>query len=166
MACTALPAGAGFIGSVTNYLDCQAQTLGSGAWQALAAPGSTLSIILSGFLTIAIALIGYNLLLGRNLTVRSGTLVFVKIGAVLALATSWPAYRTLVYDVVVDGPAQLVAEIGPGASIVGSDGTLLQRLDLADHALAQLAVLGTGNPAPGSYVQVPPPPWVGFNAFA
>ena len=165
MSCQALPIGAGFISSMTSYVDCQAQMLGSGAWQALAMPGSTLSIVLSGFLTIFIAVIGYNLLLGQNLTVRSGTLAFVKVGAVLALATSWPAYRTLVYDLVLDGPTQLVGEIGPSAGVVGSDGTLLQRLDLTDQALAQLAVLGPGNPDRRAG-QTAPPPWAGFNAFA
>lgn len=164
--CPALPAGAGFISSVTSYIDCQAQVLGSGAWQALAAPGSTLTVVLTGFLTIFIALVGYNLLLGRTMTVRSGTLAFVKIGAVFALATSWPAYRTLVYDLVTDGPSQLVAEIGPQSGAIGSDGTLLQRLDLTDQALAQLSILGVGNAPAGSYAQVPPPPFGGFDAFA
>lgn len=164
MACQALPPGAGFISSMMSYVDCQAHMLGTGAWQALAAPGSTLTVVLTGFLTIFIALIGYNLLLGHNLTVRSGTLAFVKIGAVLALATSWPAYRTLVYDLVTDGPSQLVAEIGPQAGI-GSDGTLLQRLDLTDQALGQLAILGPGNPT-GRELVTAPPPWAGFNAFA
>ena len=163
-ACVAVPQGAGFVSSMTAYIDCQAQILGSGAWTALAAPGSTLAVVLTGFLTIFIALTGYNLLLGTSMTVRDGTLAFVKIGAVFALATSWPAYRTLVYDLVTDGPAQLVGEIGPQAGVVGSDGTLLQRLDLTDHALAQLAILGPGN-APAT-AQVPPPPFGGFDAFA
>jgi type IV secretion system protein VirB6 len=165
-ACPAVPPSAGFISSMTGYIDCQAQMLGSGAWLALAAPGSTLMIVLTGFLSILIGLIGYNLLLGQSLTVRSGTLAFVKIGAVFALATSWPAYRTLIYDVVITGPSQLVAEIGPRAGVVGSDGTLVQRLDLADQAMAQLAILGPGNPPPGTYAQLPPAPFGGFDAFA
>ena len=164
--CAAIPPDAGFIGSVSGYIDCQADILGSGAWQALAAPGSTLSIVLTGFLTIFIALIGYNLLLGRSMTVRSGTLAIVKIGAVFALATSWPAYRTLVYDLVTDGPSQLVGEIGPAGGVVGSDGTLVQRLDMTDQALAQLALLGLGNPPPNAGVQVTPPPFIGFDSFA
>jgi len=167
--CPAVPAGAGFISSMTGYVDCQAQILGSGAWEALAAPGSTLTVVLTAFLTIFIALIGYNLLLGHSMTVRSGTLAFVKIGAVFALATSWPAYRTLVYDLVTGGPAQLVAEIGPRAGVVGADGTVTQRLDDVDATMAQLAVLGTG-PLPAqltdsSGAYVPPPPFAGFNAF-
>jgi len=164
--CLAVPPGAGFISSMTGYLDCQAQILGSGSWQALSAPGSTLTVVLTGFLTIFIALIGYNLLLGQSLTVRSGTLAFVKIGAVFALATSWPAYRTLVYDLVIDGPAQLVSEIGPQGGVAGADGTLLQRLDLADNALVQLSILGPGTPPPNVGLQIPPPPFGGFDAFA
>ena len=164
--CSVLPSGAGFISSMTGYIDCQAQALGSGAWSALAAPGSTVQVVLTGFLTIFIALIGYNLLLGQGLTVRSGTLAFLKIGAVFALGTSWPAYRTLIYDLVADGPSQLVAEIGPQAGIAGSDGTLTQRLDGVDRALAQLAILGPGNPPPTSYAQIPPAPFGGFDAFA
>jgi type IV secretion system protein VirB6 len=164
--CPAVPSGAGFIGSMTAYIDCQSQVLGSGSWTALAAPGSSLSIVLAGFLTIFIALIGYNLLLGHSLTVRSGTLAAVKIGAIFALATSWPAYRTLAYDLVTDGPAQLVSEIGPRAGVVGSDGTLVQRLDLVDQALARLAILGPGYPLPNMSAQYPPPPFAGFDAFA
>ncbi len=164
--CPAVPQGAGFISSITGYIDCQAQGLGSGAWIALAAPGSTLSIVLTGFLTIFIALIGYNLLLGHSLTVRGGTLAFVKIGAVFALSTSWPAYRILVYDLVTDGPSQIVAEIGPQAGVIGSHGTLTQRLDLADQALAQLAILGPGISPPNPGTQNPPVPFGGFDAFA
>jgi len=164
--CPAVPPGAGFIGSMTGYIDCQAQILGSGAWAALAAPGSTLSVVLTGFLTLFIALIGYNLLLGRSFTVREGTLAFVKIGAVFALATSWPAYRTVIYDLVTEGPPQLVAEIGPQAGVVGSDGGLTQQLDLTNSALTQLAIVGPGNPPPNSNAEIPPAPFGGFDAFA
>lgn len=163
--CPPVPPGAGFISSMTGYINCQARILGSGGWTALAAPGSTLSAVLTGFLTIAVALAGYNLLLGRTLTVREGTLAFVKIGAVFALATNWPAYRTLVYDLVTDGPAQVVAEIGPRGGIVGSDGTLLQRLDVADQLLNELAILGVANPAPNASADVPPAPFQGFDAL-
>ena len=153
----------GFISSVTGFIDCQSQALGSDAWHALSLPGSTLSVVLSGFLTIFIALTGYSLLLGQTFTVRSATLAMLKIGAVFALATSWPAYRTLVYDLTVDGPAQLAGDIGRPSGVPGSDGTLVQRLDATDAQLAQLAVSGVGI---GIRDDVPPPPFAGFNAFA
>lgn len=163
--CTSEPQAQGFLGSMTRYIDCQAQALGSNAWHSLALPGSTLSVVLSGFLTIFIALIGYNLLLGRSLTLRSATVGMLRIGAVFALATSWPAYRTLVYDLVIDGPLQIAGDIGAPSRLPGSDGTLVQRLDLADSAIVQLSVLGPGMPSAAD-AQFPPPPFAGFNAFA
>ena len=71
--CEAMPQRSGFISGVTTYLDCQAQMLGSGAWDALAAPGSTLETLLVAFLTIFVGLIGYELLFGTAMTVRRGT---------------------------------------------------------------------------------------------
>jgi len=164
--CQGLPQGAGFVSSLASQLDCQAQTLGSGAYQALLLPGSTLSAVVTGFLTIFVALIGYDLLLGRSLTVREGTLALVKIGVVLTLTTSWPAYRTLVYDLVIQGPGQIVSEIGRPAGIVGSDGTLLQRLDLSDKALSDLALLGPGSSGQSPAGAIPPQHFAGFDSFA
>ena len=165
-ACSAGPIGAGFISSVTGFVDCQAQNLGFGAWTALGMPGSTLHVVLTGFLTIFIALIGYRLLLGSTFTVRDTTLAFVKIGAVFALATSWAAYRPLVYDLATNGPGEIVGEIGPAGGVVGSDGTLLQRLDLVDRNLEQLAILGTDDTPASNAAQSVPPPFVGFDSFA
>lgn len=166
-ACAAPPLSNGFLGSVTSFIDCQAEMLGSGAYQALGVPGSTLSVVLGGFLTAVIALIGYRLLLGDNLTLREGTLAMVKIGAVFALATSWPAYRTLVYDIVTDGPAEVVSDIGPAAAIPDSAGSLVRRLDAADGALVQLAIVGVGVlPSEAQQAAIAPPPFTGFNAFA
>lgn len=165
-ACSAVPENLGFIGSVSRFVDCRADLLSSGAYGALAAPGSTLSLVLTGLLTIFVALIGYNLLTGRGLDMRSGTLAMVKVGAVLALATSWPAYQILVYNVVTQGPGQIAAEIGRPAALPGADGTLVERLDMADGALQQLAILGAGDPLPSQVASMPPPPMAGFNAFA
>lgn len=165
-ACAASPESAGYVGSVSHFIDCRAEMLDTGAFGALAAPGSTLSLVLTGFLTVFVALIGYNLLLGRGFGIRSGTIAMIRIGAVLTLVMSWPAYQTLVYDVAVEGPGQLVAEIGRPAGLPGSDGTLLQRLDAADGALQQLSILGTGNIEFAQAQSLPPPPMVGFDAFA
>ena len=164
--CAAQPQSAGFVGSMTHFVDCKTQLLGSGAYQVLALPGSTLSVVLTGFLTIFIALIGYNLLLGRSFTVRSAMIAVLKVGAVFALATSWPAYHTLIYGLVTDGPAQILSDIGRPASIPGSDGTLIQRLDAMDGALTELSVLGPGIPTVLQQQDVSPPPFAGFSAFA
>jgi len=165
-ACAASGDAAGYIGSVSRFIDCRAEMLDTSAFGTLSAPGSTLSLLLTGFLTIYVALIGYNLLAGRGFSMRSGTVAMVKIGAVLTLVMSWPAYQTLVYDVVVQGPTQLVAEIGRPAGVPGADGTLTQRLDAADGALQQLAILGPGQIDFSEAQSQPPPPMAGFDAFA
>ncbi|GAA4779562.1 type IV secretion system protein [Stakelama sediminis] len=156
-----------FAPGVIGYLDCQAQTLGAQGYQALAAPGSSVSILLTGLLTLFIAFIGYRMLFAQMPTVREGVLAFVKIGIVLAFATSWPAYQRVLYDVTLREPASLVSEIGAPAGLPGSNGGLVAHLDSVDGAFAALAVYGVG---PIGDVrdprQVAPPIFAGFDAFA
>jgi type IV secretion system protein VirB6 len=170
--CAPLAPGSGFIQSILAFLDCQAQILGARGWQALAAPGSTLSLVLLGFLTLFVALFGYRLLLGQGPDVRTGVVAFVKIGIVFALATSWGAYSTLVYDVVNRGPAQLASEIGASSRLPGTGGDLIGRLDGADRAFVALTVLGEGRPPilegnqSVAFADLPPQPYPGFNTYA
>ncbi|HEY0130505.1 MAG TPA: type IV secretion system protein, partial [Allosphingosinicella sp.] len=169
--CTPLPPGSGFIQWILAFLDCQSWSLGARGWQALAAPGSTLTVLLLGFLTLFVALFGYRLLLGQGPDVRTGVIAFVKIGIVFALATSWGAYSTLVYDVVNRGPAQLATEIGTVSGLPGTGGDLVARLDGADRAFVALTVLGEGRPPPGfdanqsAAANIPPQPYPGFNTY-
>ena len=172
--CAPLAPGSGFIQTVLAFLDCQAQILGARGWQALAAPGSTLALVLTGFLTLFVAMFGYRLLLGQGPDVRTGVVAFVKIGIVFALATSWGAYSTLVYDVVNRGPAELATEIGTASSLPGTRGDLVGRLEGADRAFVALTVLGEGRPPPGMFdgnqtaatYDIPPQPYPGFNTYA
>ncbi|HMC91686.1 MAG TPA: type IV secretion system protein [Allosphingosinicella sp.] len=173
MACPALVPEAGFVRSMMAFVDCQAATLGAGGYQALATPGSALSLVLTAFMTLFIALLGYRLLLGYGPDLRSGMFSFAKIAIVLALATSWPAYRTLVYDVALLGPAELAGEIGAPSGLPGSDGGLIQRLDVADRAMVALSILGEGRPPVqtdanqvAAATQTVPQPYPGFNTLA
>jgi type IV secretion system protein VirB6 len=150
MSCAGITDGA-YLQSVLGFVDCQAQTIGAAGYQAAAAPGSPFSLMLTGLLTLFVALFGYRMLFGDTPNVREGVLAFVKIGAVLALATSWGAYRTLAYDVAMHGPAQLAASAGARADIPGSTGGLIERLQGVDDALV---VLGT--PAPGAPADAKP----------
>ncbi len=142
--CPAAAPGVAFARRMLDFVDCQAQAIGAGGYQALAAPGSTLSLVLTGFLTLFVAFFGYRLLFGQTPSVRDGVLALVKIGIVLALATSWTAYRTLVYDVALKGPAELAADIGRPAALPGAAGGLANRLAYADRAFELLAIEGTG----------------------
>ncbi|TMJ18736.1 MAG: hypothetical protein E6G92_02525 [Alphaproteobacteria bacterium] len=142
--CPAAPSGAAFVRRILDFVDCQAQAIGAGGYQALSSPGSALSLMLTGLLTLFVALIGYRMLFGQTPTVRDGVLALVKIGIVLALATGWNAYRTLVYDVAMHGPAELAGDVGRPAALPGSAGGLVDRLANADRMFELLAVEGTG----------------------
>lgn len=143
IACPGITDGA-FLQSVLAFVDCQAQTLGSQGYLALSAPGSPLSLLLTGLLTLFVAFFGYRMLFGEVPGMRDGVLALVKIGIVLALATSWTAYRTLAYDVAFHGPTELVAGIGAPAGLPGATGGMGVRLELVDDALIELGRLGNG----------------------
>lgn len=171
-ACTAPPPTAGFLEGLLSYVDCQAQSIGANGYEALAAPGSTLSLLLTGFLTLFVAFMGYRMLFGHTPSLREGVLAMVKIGIVLALTASWGAYRTLIYDVALRAPAELAATVGQQAGLPGAGGGLIDRLGYADRNFVQLEVLGQGQPsvvpgqAPVDAYGRPVPPPSQFDGFA
>jgi type IV secretion system protein VirB6 len=142
--CPAIATGDAFLSALLRHIDCQGQTIGAAGYQALADPGSPLALALTALLTIFVALFGLRMMLGEAPTLRDGVMAVAKIGAVLVIATSWPAYRTVVYDVIVDGPAQLSAVLGGPADLPGADGDLIRRLQAADVSISRLINRGTG----------------------
>ena len=100
--------------------------------------------MLTALLTIFIALIGYRLMLGTPIGLATGVLNVARIGIVIALATSWPAFGTVVYDVVVDGPGELGLAIADASGLPGGDTQLVQRLQGVDTAMRRLTDLGSG----------------------
>lgn len=166
--CAPLQSGPGFVRGVLDFIDCQAQSIGAEGYQALSMPGSTFALLLTGLLTIFVALFGYRTLFGHGPGVRDAVLALVKIGIVLALATNWPAYRTLAYDVVLRGPAELAADIGLPAGLPGAGGGLVDRLVFIDNSFVALATVGIGA-APRELptaIPQPTPPFPGFDSFA
>jgi type IV secretion system protein VirB6 len=160
--------GTDFLGSVLRFADCEAQTIGMQGYQALADSNSPVGSLLTGLLTIMIAFFGYRMLVGHVPDSREGIFAFIRIGLVLALATSWAAYRVVIYDVVLRGPAEIVGAIGGASGIPGASGGLVTRLGEIDRAMVELSRIGvTGgipitpqpeaSPAPGNE-QAPPQP--------
>ena len=145
-ACPGIGPDGPFLTGVLGYVDCQAQTIGQGGYQALAAPGSMIWLALTGVLTIFVALFGYRMILGQVLTVRESVVAVAKIGVVLLLATSWPAFRTVAYDVAMHGPAELAASMGGSSYLPGSGGRMVAGLQQIDDGLIELMILGTGKP--------------------
>jgi len=142
--CPTLSTGDAFLLTTLQHIDCQARTIGSVGYQALADPASPLAPVFTALLTIFVALFGLRMMMGEEPTLRDGVMAIVKIGIVLVIATSWPAYRTVIYDVVVDGPTQLSAALGSSAGLPGAEGDLVARLHAADAKIARLINLGTG----------------------
>lgn len=165
--CAVIPAPDAYASSVIRFLDCQARSVAGDGFAALAAPGSSASLVLHALLTILIAVIGYRLLFGGSLTARDGVFTLARIAIVLALATSWPAYQTTIFSPSIDGPAELAGDIGRASALPGNDGTLVARIDLADAQLRRLTRAGVGIATPGDdYATGAPPLWDSFDAFA
>lgn len=144
MACEAVHTGSRFLASTLAHLDCQGRTIGAYGYGALADPTSNVSLALTGVLTIFVALFGVRLLLGSRLTTHGLIDDAIKVGLFLMLVTSWPAWRTLAYDLVLDGPAQLAAPIGQAAGLPGSAGDLVARLQDMDDGIVSLTMYGSG----------------------
>jgi type IV secretion system protein VirB6 len=153
MTCSPVRTGEQFLSSLLGHVDCQAQALGTLGYQALAAPSSPLSPVLTALLTIFIALFGLRLMLGEPPRLATGVLSIAKIGIVITLATSWSAYGTVVYDVVVDAPGQLGAAIAGPSGLPGADQDMVQRLQQVDTAMRRLTDLGSGR---NDLVSLPP----------
>ena len=143
-ACVGPDTGSGFLSATLAHLDCQAQSIGGLGFETFAANGSVASSLVAGLLGLFIALFGFRLIRGD--TISFGFLIdnAIKIGLVLALATSWPAYRTLVYDVTLKAPAELFESIVGASDLPGADGGLVARLQNVDTGILALVAAGTG----------------------
>ena len=64
MNCPAILTGDQFLTRVLGHIDCQAAFLGSYGWQALGQPSSVTATIMTGLLTLFVALFGVRLLFG------------------------------------------------------------------------------------------------------
>ncbi|WP_228244141.1 type IV secretion system protein [Porphyrobacter sp. GA68] len=155
MACPAVLTGEAFLTRVVANIDCQARTVGSLGWEALAQPGALATAVLASLLTIFVALFGIRLLFGPAPGAREIVTEVLKIGIVLTLALSWPAFRTLLHDVVLDGPGELATALS--APVTGeARGSLLAQLQYADDAMLRLTEAGTGRQT-GAFVNAEDP---------
>lgn len=144
MACPAIITGDSFLLRVLAHIDCQAQVIGSYGYLALGQPGSTASVLMTSLLTLFIALFGIRLLFGPPPGARDLVFDVLKIGIVLTLAFSWPAFRTVVYDVTLKGPAEIATAISGASGNERPGEGLAQRLQRADNAIVRLTEVGTG----------------------
>ena len=150
MACPQIITGDQFVVRTLTHIDCQAQYLGSYGYQSLGQPGSPAAILVTGLLTLFIALWGFRLLFGPVPAARDIVVDVLKIGIVLTLAFSWPAFRTVIYDVVIQSPAEIASSVSnPGLPLMQVNFT--NRLQNVDDAIVSLTEVGTGRQT-GQYI--------------
>lgn len=144
MACAAVHTGSGFLAATLGNLDCQGRTIGAYGYGALADPGSPVAHALTAILTIFVALFGIRLLLGHGMATRDLVGAAIRVGLFLTLASSWPAWRVVAYDLVLDGPGQVAGAIGRASALPGSAGDLAARLQEVDDGVVALTATGSG----------------------
>jgi type IV secretion system protein VirB6 len=94
--------------SLLGVVDCNVQNLVQTGYGAIFASSGVFASVLTVLLTLYVALIGYQLLLGRSqLNITDFAMTAVKLGAVVALATQWGTYQTVVYQALFFGPQQI-----------------------------------------------------------
>jgi type IV secretion system protein VirB6 len=134
--CAAIDPAAGSAETMVNTVDCYMQSNVQAGYANLLGPGSMFSYALTIALTLYVALVGYRLIFGRS-TLNMGEMMprMVMIGAVLALTSNWATYQVLVYDVLTDGPQEIVSAINPSAS----KASLNERVDVLSGRMVDLA---------------------------
>ena len=151
---------------VLGAADCLITTQVQQGYTALLAPGGSFTTALTIALTIYVAIFGYRLMLGLS-SLSLGELVphFIKIGVVVALATSWPSYQALVFNALFHGPEQIADAIvrsaaGPGATsgdvLVALQSVFERLIDVAGDAWAQAAPTAAAVTPPAAVAPIVP----------
>ncbi len=135
--CAAINPAAGPAATMVDSVDCYIQSTVQGGYANMLGQGSVFSLTLTIALTLYVALVGYRLIFGRS-TLSMGEMMprMIMIGAVLALTSNWATYQVLVYDVLTDGPQEIVQAINQGDGKVSS---LTDRIDVLSGRMVDLA---------------------------
>jgi type IV secretion system protein VirB6 len=121
-ACSGL-VGDGIIRGVLGAVDCETRNFAEAGYSALTSSSSTFQVALTALLTIYVALVGYRMLFASNgARLSDAPGIALRIGAILALVTSWATFQTLVFDVAARAPLQIAGIVagpirGAGSSL-------------------------------------------------
>lgn len=115
-----------------RLVDCRMDQLAHGGFLGLSGSALYASLV-TGLLTILVAIQGYRMLLGgassgRIPGVSDVTATILRIGFALALSGSWTAFDTVIFNVAIRGPGEIAGLILPPAGLA-NDG-LVPRIQL------------------------------------
>ena len=160
MACSAPGPDAPIASSLADYLECHASALGQNGFES-AANGFFITAMLTGCLTIYVALIGYRLILGQRYSVREAVLACVRVGLIITFCTRWPSYETVFYRTVIEGPQEIAGQMLQSSGVpVLSRVEIAQRLEQDYDAIQTASVKQRYQPLPvpsGPGVSLPQP---------
>src|SRR5262249_12304690 len=124
----------GLVNGVVDTVDCHIRVLVHDSYRDLVGPGTPFAAALTAMLTIYIALIGFQLLLGRG-GIRLTTLpvTALKIGLILAFVPSWAAYQPVFFSSLFAGPRKIVG------ALLHPAGGATNVYDGVEHASAPLS---------------------------
>ncbi len=135
--CVPLNPAAGSAETMVNAVDCYIGSTVQAGYANLLGQGSMFNLALTIVLTIYVAILGYRLIFGRSsLSVGEMMPRMIMIGAVLALTSNWATYQVLIYDVLTDGPQEIVRAINPEDGDVRST---TERVDMLSGRMVDLA---------------------------
>jgi len=113
--------GDGVIRGVLGAVDCQTRAFAQTGYVALTGASSTFQVALTALLTIYVALIGYRMLFAAGgARLSDAPWIALRIGAVLALVTSWATFQTLVFDMAARAPGEIAAIVAAPVQKAGS----------------------------------------------
>lgn len=151
MAICPASAGDGMVSALVGTVDCHIRVLVQESYRGLVGPNTMFAAAFTGLLTIYIALLGYQLLFGRGgLRVTDLPVTAVKIGLILAFLTSWAAYQTVVFNLLFEGPRQIVQTLLAPMARAGSgfDGDVYGGLERAYRDMSVAAGVYGGQASP------------------
>ncbi|HEX6409662.1 MAG TPA: type IV secretion system protein [Sphingomicrobium sp.] len=134
------------IAEALRVVDCMSGEAASFAFSRMFGSDALLGQALTLALTLYIAFYAIGLLTGRtSLTVSSLTPRMMTLGIALTFATSWVAYQSVIWNLLVGAPDQIAS------LLIGSQGSatslFADRLDMIFGVVAQAAALTEANTA-------------------
>ncbi|MDE2303693.1 MAG: type IV secretion system protein, partial [Sphingomonadales bacterium] len=157
--CPAFDPGAPYVAAMLALADCQSQGIAEDGWRALA---GGFGPALTALLTIAVALLGYRLMLGERLDPPRAATLMLRIAVVLALCTQWSAWDALAFRIGTQEPAALAATVLAPGGLGGGDGAAITaRFDRLDDQIGAIAAIVAAPAAvagsPDATPAAPPP---------
>jgi type IV secretion system protein VirB6 len=146
MSCPVHP-DAGVVRAVLGSVDCGTRDFAHRGYELLTG-GAAFQAGLTAILTIYVALVGWRMLFASDgARLADGPRMALKVGAVLALVSSWNLFEVLVFDVAAKAPDEIAALIAPTHGRPDPVGDLQVAWDQLTASSAAFASSAAPNPA-------------------